>query len=60
MFLDADEQEEDDTAKGQVPTRQGGAEEGGANAGGAAAEEGTGSTDAETASLAAPPTEQEP
>jgi len=58
MFLDADEQEEHDSAKGQVPTRQGGAEEGGANAGGAAAEEGTSSTEA--AISVAPPTEQEP
>ena len=59
MFLDADEQEENDSAKGQLPTRQAGAE-GGATAGGAAAEEGIGSTDAETATSVVPPTEQEP
>jgi len=58
MFLDADEQEENDSAGGQLPTRQAGAE-GRVGAGGTAAEEGASSTDAGTAPSVAPPVEQE-
>ena len=55
MFLDADEQEENEIAKSQIPTRQAGTE-----AGNAAAEDGRGSADAETATSVVPSVEQEP
>jgi len=55
MFLDADEQEDNDLAK---PARQAGTA-GGTDDGGTPAEEGTSSTVAETAASVAPPVEQE-